>query len=68
MVIVYVPPSYTAGENANLLAVLEHVTCDKEVMLTGDLSLPGISWPGIGSYAPVGHGPPLSKSSLNCLI
>ena len=64
VVIVYRPPSYTEAENADLVAALEQVTRDKEVMLMGDFNLPSISWPGIGSYAPVGQGSPSERKFL----
>ena len=39
VVIVCRPPSYTDTENADLLAALEQVKHDKEVMITGDFNL-----------------------------
>ena len=47
-----------------MLAVLEQVTCDKEVILTGDFNLPGISWTGLGNCTSVEQGPPLERKFL----
>ena len=50
--IVYRPPSYTAGENHELLIALQTWMTGKEIVLMGDFNLPGIAWQEDGA----GHG------------